>query len=227
MQASPKGEHDEKVAFATLAALIVLVGTGACDDETASPEAGPNEDDWAMVRFYTEDIPVDGMVLFRDGARIPAPNAREFRFAEFVTDIPADEDRLAIFTHDIDLARSFELTGGFPWGDGMLYRAAGHAPPLASLAIAGLLPAGFPAFQDDDEDPTCYLADDTNRPGWFSFLRQSDRSHEFRDFAECMGDLAETIEGEEQCIVAVQPVWNPETEVYDLHATVVCEEEID
>ncbi len=85
----------------------------------------------------------------------------------------------------------------------------GSAPPWAALAIAGTLPTGLSALQDNEDDDGCYLADDKNPPGKMAFLAGTGRSQEFIDYSDCMGEMAESIEGDEECVIVTQPVWNP------------------
>ena len=210
-----------RLARSLLLALVTssLVVAYACDEEVASPDATPDDETLELIRFYTEGIPDDGMIVYRAGSRSEVPNGRAIQFAEFVTNVAADESKAVVLTHDVATARSLGLLGGFPWNDGMLYRASGHALPgsiLATLAIGGV--ASDAAFSSAD----CYLSDYKNAPSKWDFIRNTGRAQEFIAYGNCVDDLARGIEGDGGCVIVTSPVWNPDTEVYDLSSSVVC-----
>lgn len=145
---------------AVLLALAIVPAT-ACDEEVASPATGTHEATLDRIRFYTEGIPEDGMIVFGAGGRSVVPDGPAIRFATFVTDVPADEGTASVLTRDMRTARSLGLTGGFAWNNGMLYRAGTSmltAPTLTALAIAGVA-----ADMSASGSGTCYLADYKNR----------------------------------------------------------------
>lgn len=198
-----------------------LVVAHACDEEAASPDAAPDDETVELIRFYTEGIPDDGMIVYRDGSRSEVFNGRAIQFAEFVTHVLADESKAVVLTHDLGTARSLGLLGGFPWNDGMLYRASAHSLPgsvLATLAIGGVL--SDIAFGSAD----CALSDYRNAPSKWDFIQNTGRAREFVAYGKCVDDLARGIEGNKGCVIVTSPVLNPDTEVYDLHQRVVCDE---
>lgn len=199
-----------------------LVVAHACDDEeAASPDAAPDDETVEIIRFYTEGISDDGMIVYRDGSRSEVFNGRAIQFAEFVTHVQADESKAVLLTHDLGTARSLGLLGGFPWNDGMLYRASGHSLPgsiLATLAIGGV-PSDI-AFSSAD----CTLSEYRNAPSKRDFIQNTGRAQEFIAYGKCVDDLARGIEGDKGCVIVTSPVWNPNTEAYDLHQSLVCDE---
>ena len=212
---------NRNILRAVLLALALVPAT-ACDDEVASPATGTDDETLDRIRFYTEGIPEDGMLVFGPSGRSVVPNGPAIRFAEFVTDIPADEGTTAVLTHDIGTARALGLTGGLAWNDGMLYRASASmltAPTLTALAIAGVA-----ADMSASGSGTCYLADYKDTPSTWDYLRNKGRAPDFIAYGHCVDALARSIEGEEGCVIVTSPVWNPDTEVYDLESYVVCNE---
>ena len=213
----------KRLARSLLLILVTssLVVAHACDEEAASPDAAPDDETVELIRFYTEGIPDDGMIVYRDGSRSEVFNGRAIRFAEFVTHVLADESKAVVLTHDLGTARSLGLLGGFPWNDGMLYRASGHAlsgSVLATLAIGGVL--SDIAFGNAD----CALTDYRNAPSKWDFIQNTGRAQEFIVYGKCVDDLARGIEGDKGCVIVTSPVWNPNTEAYDLHQGLVCDE---
>lgn len=200
--------------FFLLLALVGAVAT-ACDKMTDPADAVPTEA-MELVRFYTENIPRDGMIVFGgDGTRTTLPHGPEARFAQFVTNIPTD--RSLILTHNLEFARDVGITGGFWLNDKMLYRAetsSFNEDPFAVPAAHGTAASG---------SSSCYLTDYHNPPGTLDFIRNSARAQEFTAYARCVGDLAKSIEGEAGCVVVSVPVWNSDTDKWDLESYVVCD----
>ena len=169
-----------------------------------------------LVRFYTENIPRDGMIVFGgDGARATLAHGPEIRFAQFVTNIPTD--RSLVLTHSLEFARDVGITGGFWLNDKMLYRAETSSFNEAPFAVS---PMNETAASGNS---SCYLTDYHNPPGKLDFIRNSGRAQEFTAYASCVGDLAKSIEGEAGCVVVSSPVWNSDTEEWDLESYVVCD----
>ena len=161
-------------------------------------------------------------LLGAEGCSKQVPHAdgldnREFRFADFVIDVPADESKFAVLTHDLAIAESFgvAVAGTFPWEDGLLYRV--ETRELSDYAIALLSSFGI-ASEKPHTEAACSLADYQGLP-----VRRGGADGAV-SFGMCVRESVERIKLNAACVVMLSAALNPDTEVFDLESSVVCDE---
>ena len=97
----------------------------------------------------------------------------------------------------------------------MIYRATGYSP----------IPALFLSDPADVsiESAQCIVTDFQDEADPMDFIDETERGREWLADADCLLDLAASIAGRPECLVASSPAWNPETETYDAGSFVMCD----
>ena len=236
--------------IAALLSLGLLVM--ACEDAKQGPtqliddDSDIHADLHRTAVFLTENIPVDGAVVFAktrppatagvlepldslyrlDGVlyRGEMAYARERRFGWFLTESLDPENfpnRAAVFTADRELADALKFSAGFPLPDGKLfYRADRELPPMWVMAAADAL--------GSYGNQICGFSDYQNPPSNWDFVSDSARAQEFRAHLDCVTELMDQAAeenrgaGETTCVVITWPVWNPDSETYDILSELAC-----
>jgi len=234
------------VPLAMVFALIGLVP--ACVDEHVAPNVTEGSIDpyLEFAQFLTFGIPDDGggVVItavhpgemgleYRGAMTVPGTEMLAYRgplipseylYARAILQgMSTERSSYMVFVRDPErmadrIPPEMEITGVFPVkGGGVVYQGVMSALPSAtddpSVDHVGASSA------------LCRVTDWKNPPGaeeYGALGPKTPRAREYKDYIDCIRDLLDLIK-DEPCVVAKSPVWNPETQVYDMEAVIVCD----
>lgn len=234
---------------APLALVFALIGSvPACVDEHVSPNVTEGSIDpyLEFAQFLTFGIPDDGggVVItavhpdemgleYRGAMTVPGTEMLAYRgplipseylYARAILQgMSTERSSYMVFVRDPErmadrIPPEMEITGVFPVkGGGVVYQGVMPALPSAT---------DEPSVEDvGASSASCSVTDWNNPPAASEYGitgPSTARAREYDDYVKCIIELLDLIKDEVGCVVAMTPVWNPDTKVYDMEAEIVC-----